>query len=167
MRDPIHLAFNLKYNLALPHEDQVMPTTRRLLVACLMCMMVPASHAWTEAQINAGKKDLQERFFGANQTLVIASRKTREGVVTFSLDFLRKNNLSPEDLFFDVYESDNGWYAVTLGVEPAQACQDRKRKLVGQGMISKDSYCTNGARFHGAYQLYGDDFEHVGGTALN
>ena len=142
-------------------------TILRLLPAvALIFLLVPVSHAWTQAQIDAGKRELQETFFDGGQTLVIASRKTQDDVITFWRGFLRNNNFKADDLIFDVFESDNGWYAVTLGIEPAQACQDRKRRLVKQGIISKDSYCTNGARFHGAYQLYGNGFEHVGGTAL-
>ena len=142
-----------------------MSSYRILFAVCMMFVFIPAGHAYTEAQINAGKKEMQEMFSGG-QTLVIASRKTRDAVAAFSVDFLRKNNINDKDFFLDVFESDNGWYAVTLGIESAQECKDRKKRLVNDGVISKDSYCTNGARFHGGYLLYGDHFEHIGGTAL-
>ena len=138
---------------------------RLLLAVCMMFVFMPAGHAYTEAQMNSGKKHVQEMFSGG-QTLVIASRKTRDEVVAFSVGFLRQNNITDKDFSLDVFESDNGWYAVTLGIESAQECKDRKERLVNEGIISKDSYCTNGTRFHGGYLLYGDHFEHIGGTAL-
>jgi len=136
-----------------------------LLAVFVFFVFTPDGYAYTEAQMNAGKKHIQENF-GGTQTLVIASRKTRDEVVAFSVDFLRENNINEKDFFLDVFESDNGWYAVTLGIESAQECKDRKERLVDAGVISKDSYCTDGARFHGQYQLYGNHFEHIGGTAL-
>jgi phosphotransferase system IIB component len=142
-----------------------MSNYRMLVSICMLFLFMPTAHAFTEAEINAGKKQIQESFEGG-QTLVIASLKTRVEVVAFSQAFLRKNKIDSKDFYFDVFESDNGWYAVTLGIETTQECKDRKLKLVAEGIISKESYCTDGSRFHGEYQLYGDHFEHIGGTAV-
>jgi len=68
-----------------------------------MYLVAPASHAWTEAQIHAGKRELQESFLVKTKRLSLPQEK--------------------------------------------------------HGMRL--------SRLHGAYELYGDDFEHVGGTALS
>lgn len=74
-------------------------------------------------------------------TVIVASRTS----MTEVQNFMSANKY----LSFDaVYESENGWFAVSIGLLPIDSFSDEMAGMKKRGIIPQDSYCSSGRKFH-------------------
>jgi S1-C subfamily serine protease len=75
-------------------------------------------------------------------TVIVASRVNMAEVQ----DFMFANS----HLSFDaVYEAENGWLAVSIGLLPVDSAPGELAGMKSRGLIPLDSYCSNGRRYLG------------------
>lgn len=84
---------------------------------------------------------------GGQQALVIASRASEGDVIAF-LD-RQAGALAdlPPGYGTRIYLSDNGWYAIAIGVFGPRECDNRLTRLLRRDAVPSDSYCSGGERY--------------------
>lgn len=93
---------------------------------------------------------------GGQEALVVASRATEADVVAFlGSGAVARENLPPA---FEtrVYLSQNGWYAIAIGLFPPAQCENRLSRLVRRNAIPGDSYCSSGERYVAEFMQRGN-----------
>lgn len=73
----------------------------------------------------------------------VASRQTLSEVKSY----ISNNLLSSHKPYLRVAQTDNGWYAITVGDVPKDSFNDIKRDLVSRGEAPSDSYCSDGSKY--------------------
>ncbi|MBN9669216.1 caspase family protein [Roseibium aggregatum] len=109
----------------------------RVSVFCALLLVTLASMALVEARAAVMPG-------GNSGWLVVASRPDPNAAITVARNFA---NRFPQTT---VFQSNNGWYAVTLGWMPQPAGNAYKSRLLSSGAIPGDSYFHNGERFQTA-----------------
>ena len=124
--------------LNLPAVSNTKKTKFAALVASTFMMISVATPAFSQS---GGYAPPGECF------VVAASRKTLEEVQSF-IDGLdrRLSNVR-------VFESENGWYAITVGTSTIAESRATIRNLVSQALIPSDSICSSGQMYVAELQV--------------
>ena len=73
-------------------------------------------------------------------TVIVASRINMAEV----RDFMSANSQLSYDA---VYEAENGWLAISIGLLPVDTASDALSAIKGRGVIPQDSYCSTGRKY--------------------
>lgn len=100
----------------------------------------------------ASSEELQRMFTG-NAALIIASRQTEAEILNYTKQFISNLSLDPTTDWFDIFLSNNGWFAVSIGFGPSSDCESQLSDYVAKRIVPDDSYCSTGQSFIAAFNV--------------